>query len=254
MEHVNTFTQPVSKGRIQPGLVMTMAYHLFPGVLIAGFYLAVRPYLMRHGFPAMAAMLLAIFCVAIPVELSELIRCGYQRNGRLSLEGIVTFNRRMPARKIIGWTILFVIFAVVTSQLVSGIDIRISAYLHNWLPDWFFLNDPASFTGYSRNILMWTLIANLVLNGFLAPVVEELYFRGFLLPRLGSLKKWAPIINSLLFTIYHFWQPYAYFSIFVIFTPLFWLVWKKQSVNLSIAAHCTMNILGNLFLFAGIFH
>ena len=34
-----------------------------------------------------------------------------------------------------------------------------------------------------------------LLNGFFGPFVEELYFRGYLLPRIPSSKRWAPLIN-----------------------------------------------------------
>jgi len=53
-------------------------------------------------------------------------------------------------------------------------------------------------------------------------------------------------------TLYHFWQPYAYLSIFVVMAPLAWLVWRKQNLYLGIAMHCALNVLGNLVLFAGI--
>jgi hypothetical protein len=34
-----------------------------------------------------------------------------------------------------------------------------------------------------------------LLNGVIGPVVEELYFRGFLLPRMEGLGRWAPLVN-----------------------------------------------------------
>jgi AcrR family transcriptional regulator len=39
-------------------------------------------------------------------------------------------------------------------------------------------------------------------------VVEELYFRGYLLPRISRFGGWAPVINCCLFALYHFWQPF----------------------------------------------
>ena len=37
------------------------------------------------------------------------------------------------------------------------------------------------------------------MSGIAVPVVEELYFRGFLLPRLSRLGIWAPILEMALF-------------------------------------------------------
>ena len=99
---------------------------------------------------------------------------------------------------------------------------------------------------------MITLIVNLVLNGIVAPVIEELYFRGYLLPRLSRFGILSPLISSVLFTVYHFWQLYAYASIFLVMTPLIYLVWRKQNIYLGIAAHCALNIIGNLMLFGAI--
>jgi membrane protease YdiL (CAAX protease family) len=47
------------------------------------------------------------------------------------------------------------------------------------------------------------LLLGLVLSGVVAPVVEEMYFRGYLLPRLSRLGRWAPVLNVTLFALYH---------------------------------------------------
>jgi len=64
---------------------------------------------------------------------------------------------------------------------------------------------------YERG-LVWTIVAlSLVLN-VAVPRVEELYFRGYLLPRLGRCGRWAPLVNTALFSVYHVWQPWEFFS------------------------------------------
>jgi len=47
------------------------------------------------------------------------------------------------------------------------------------------------------------------LNVILGPLVEELYFRGYLLPRLHRFGIWAPLINISLFAAYHLWKPWT---------------------------------------------
>ena len=47
-----------------------------------------------------------------------------------------------------------------------------------------------------------------LLIGIIGPTVEELYFRGPLLPRIDRLGAWAPVLNSGLFALYHFWSPW----------------------------------------------
>jgi uncharacterized protein len=56
----------------------------------------------------------------------------------------------------------------------------------------------------------WYGFAMLVANVFLAPVVEELVFRGLLLPRMrGTFGRWDVIVNGTLFTLYHLHQPWS---------------------------------------------
>jgi hypothetical protein len=44
----------------------------------------------------------------------------------------------------------------------------------------------------------------LLINVILGPVTEELYLRGYLLPRLYRFGIWAPLINISLFSLYHY--------------------------------------------------
>ncbi|MEE9601175.1 MAG: CPBP family glutamic-type intramembrane protease [Thermoplasmata archaeon] len=46
-----------------------------------------------------------------------------------------------------------------------------------------------------------------MVDGFAAPVVEEPYFRGNLLPRVSHLGRTAPFVSAVLFYAYHFWMP-----------------------------------------------
>jgi uncharacterized protein len=49
---------------------------------------------------------------------------------------------------------------------------------------------------------------------------EELYFRGYLLPRLYRFGIWAPLINISLFSLYHYWTPWGVLSRIVMLLPM----------------------------------
>jgi len=119
--------------------------------------------------------------------------------------------------------------------------------LFDWLPDWYQVRD---FEGYSKKTVTMVLILNLLFNGLLAPVLEEIYFRGYLLPRMDSFGKTAPLINVLLFSLYHFWQPQIYFTLIIALLPMTYLVWKTRSIRLAIITHCGLNIAGALLSLA----
>ena len=88
------------------------------------------------------------------------------------------------------------------------------------------------------------LILQVLIDGVANPVVEELYFRGYLLPRLAHLGWLAPFINTALFTVAHLWQPYAYVTIFVMVLPLTLITWWRKSFYVQMVAHCLANTIG----------
>jgi membrane protease YdiL (CAAX protease family) len=215
--------------------------HLLPGALILAAYLAFYPLTAALGLPALIALLLAVVIAAIPSQLGHLLYQGYRRNGRLSLEGVVVFRRRSPL-----WQyLLFVPLGIIWSFGWYGALASLSDWLiHNvfsWTPDWFTRADLAT---SDRTILVGTLAALLLLNGFIGPIVEEMYFRGYLLPRLARYGKAAPWINLSLFTLYHVWQPWLYPTVFVALASLVFPVWWTRNMRIGVIIHCALNLIG----------
>ena len=113
------------------------------------------------------------------------------------------------------------------------------------MPDWvrqpFGFEDPGR---YSSGALVTTAVLFVALNGIIGPTVEELYFRGHLLPRIDRLRAWAPVLNASLFTLYHFWSPWQ-LPVRVLQTlPFIYAVWRTRSIYLGIVVHCPMNTIG----------
>ena len=74
---------------------------------------------------------------------------------------------------------------------------------------------------------------------------EELYFRGYLLPRIDRYGIWAPVLSTFLFSIYHVWTPWRWPQIAIGFLPLALAAWRTRSIYVSMIAHVTVN---NVFL------
>jgi membrane protease YdiL (CAAX protease family) len=98
-----------------------------------------------------------------------------------------------------------------------------------------------------RNI---TLVLAVLLSGFVAPIVEELYFRGFLLPRMEHWGWAAPAVNSLLFAVYHFYFPGNVLGIFVAFLPIAYVVRIKKNWRIGVVVHSMSNLWGVFSVFA----
>ena len=58
------------------------------------------------------------------------------------------------------------------------------------------------------------------------------------------------VINTALFVIYHFWSPWLFVGRMVAFLPLFFAVYKKDSIKLAIAVHCLANFTDVIMLIA----
>lgn len=86
-----------------------------------------------------------------------------------------------------------------------------------------------------------TWAVGLVGAAWLAPFVEELYFRGFLLPRLPLAPTWAPAVNALLFSAYHFWSPWQVLVRTLAIAPMNHAVLKTRSIWVSVFTHSLLN-------------
>ncbi len=93
----------------------------------------------------------------------------------------------------------------------------------------------------------YTLILNLILAGVLAPVVEEVLFRGVI---FGSLQayfgKWtSAVLSAAIFSTLHF-QAYGFFPRFMLGMFLVYLYDKYKSLYPAIGLHALNNIVATL--------
>ena len=88
--------------------------------------------------------------------------------------------------------------------------------------------------------------------GFAGPIVEELYFRGYLLPRLTRFGRWAPLLHAVLFSVYHFWTPWQNPSRILLIGPMAYVVWWKRNLYLAMLAHGALNTIVWIITFGAI--
>jgi len=88
-----------------------------------------------------------------------------------------------------------------------------------------------------------------VLAVVVAPVAEETFFRGFILPgigkRLGNV--WGVVLSALLFSVAHM-QPGALLPIFILGLLLGWLYLRTRSIWPCILTHFAYNSIAILFM------
>lgn len=84
---------------------------------------------------------------------------------------------------------IFVWMAACSVLLYQPLDAFFIKEVFFWVPDSFFLTE--DFSRYSGHALALTWVVGLVFNGIAGPIVEEMYFRGYLLPRISRLGAWT---------------------------------------------------------------
>jgi membrane protease YdiL (CAAX protease family) len=235
----------------QYSLGQSIVLHLLPGALATAVYVLAVPFFTGRGYPSITVLYLPMILSVILVELGYLIYQGQRKNGLLSLDGIVNYRQPIPGWMYIVFPLLILVWGILVTGLVSPIDNLLLNQVFKWLPDWYTLRNVLDIkTIYSRETLLVTAVCALILNGLVGPIVEELYFRGHLLPRLSRFGGWAPLLNVALFSLYHFWTPWMFFSRFVLLMPMVYGVWWKQNIYIGMIAHCLLNLIGTAVLFA----
>ena len=175
--------------------------------------------------------------VLIPIQLGYLyFLAKKRRNPAWSLEGIVLYNRPILWTRYFVWVpailvptaLIFMLFQPATESIKEYIGFDI-------------------FNGYQANtsstVVEIVLIANVLLTALLVPITEELYFRGYLLPRMPrQFGRFGPIAHSFLFSVYHFDSPWMIPVRTLGLLPLIYTTVHTKNVRPGIIAHCLVNL------------
>ena len=237
----------------QHSLVKSFLLHIVPGISVTVVFLLLKPLLDASGYPPLLAFLLAILLIDIPFMLGVMLKEGKKLNGPYSLEGVVLYREK------ISWNKFAVVFigaflgVYILIMLVTPFSNFLAENIFSRLPNWIFLEEQAQYEAYSKNILVLIFTFQLVLTGIILPWVEELYFRGYLMPRISRYEKWTPLLGGLFFGLYHIWQLYSFPTVFLLGAALGYVVWWKKDIRLSIGLHVFANALGRvMFLMAAL--
>ena len=128
------------------------------------------------------------------------------------------------------------------------VDDSIKKNVFDWLPNWYMYDEEFK-NGYTKQALMVTGILRIFFDGLILPYIEEIYFRGYLLPRIKVKGIFTPILATVLFAIYHFWQPWNYPSLLIISAILVFPAWYFKNYKISLYIHVIINFLGAILFY-----
>lgn len=217
---------------------------LFPGlmtilvaIVFANPFLGLNLPLLLVGIIAMAGL------GNVPTELCilKIIACKENRK----IKDIILYKNKTSMKKYILSIVITFIFAGTVFVLFEPYENKLWDYfkIFDFIPDWF-RSDKINMQEYNNMKII--VVLYYFLNGFIAPFVEEIYFRGYLLPRMGSFGKFAPLLNVIIFSLYHLFSPWQIITRIIALTPMAYSVWMNKDVKIGIMAHCLLNIVGNI--------
>ncbi|MCJ7569357.1 MAG: hypothetical protein MUO58_17730, partial [Anaerolineales bacterium] len=156
--------------------------HLLPGLIFAGFFFVLSHVFIQHGYTGYLALLISVPVCLAPMELGVMLFWSSRFTGRRGVMEAVVYRRQGTAAEYIVLPLLLFIWWGVLSIPMSPIYQYVETHLAIFLPSW--TTQEAlirGLIGVSQTQRSITLGLGVILSGFVAPIVEELYFRGFLL-------------------------------------------------------------------------
>ena len=209
---------------------------LVPGLLSTACAAFLAPVLRQHGLPGNLALDLSP--VVLVGELGLLLVLGWRRNGRLSLRGIVGFRRRLPLRRLLAVLAVLYLAMLALYLLMQPVIELLETRVFGWVPDWLG-GEPVGEPGPAGVALL--VIGTAVFNTIVDPIIEEMYFRGHLLPRMPIAGFGAIALNAALFSAQHLWQPELFFYVFGCQLLLMIALVRFGDLRISMAGHCLVN-------------
>lgn len=224
----------------QHPLSLSIVLHLLPGILTGAALFLLAPITQRNGLPSLWAHGIADLVIILPFIFGLLFYIGYKRNGSLSLDGVVLYRERIP-----WWQYLIFVPVVFFSTAIVPLLAPVSNFIFDSLFSWWPAMYDLSFDlrGYSPSIITATFIFNFLIIGLLVPIAEEIYFRGYLLPRLSRFGFWAVPIHTILFGLFHVWTPWMAVARAIGVIPLAYITQRKQNIYIGIIVHILINTL-----------
>ncbi len=237
----------------QQSLLKSIALHILPGALVTLGFIALKPLLDSCGYPPLLAFLLAILLIDLPFMWGVMSYEGRRLNGRFSLDQVVLYREKVSWRSFIVIFIGAFLVAFFLISLTNPVTEFLKVQVFSGLPQWMFFEEQSQYHVYAKDMLITIFIFQVILTGIVLPWTEELYFRGYLLPRISRYGKWTPPIGGVLFGLYHGWQVYGFVGVFLLGAVLGYVVWWKRDIRLSISLHIVANTFTRLaFLFVAL--
>ena len=219
--------------------------HLGPGIGFTALLIWVSQVFVQHGLTAYLAEVLLVPLILTPMLAGIVLLWNARQGEGLSLIRSLTYRKHGSVRDYVLWPTLLYLMWVGGSFVTVPLSDALQQLCLAWFPHQ--LTTEAMFAGLEATppgLRMPTLLAGVLCSGLVAPLVEEAYFRGFLLPRMRHLGLAAPALSAFLFGLYHFFSPWSLPVIFLAFLPVAYVVQATGNYRIAVVVHAMLNLTG----------
>ena len=215
----------------------TVLLHLAPGVLGLLGYVLLLPVTRALGLPSAAALAAVGLLVVPAVQIGTLRVLRHRR----PLEPVIALRSRQSVARTFGWVALEIALAGAAFVLMAPVTRSLQTRLFGWWPDAWAIGLGTD-GQYASGALLATAALLLLGTVIVAPVVEELYFRGYLLPRMPQrLGRWRVPAHVALFAAYHLWSPWLIPTRVLAILPLAYIAVRTRDVRIGVVTHVILN-------------
>jgi membrane protease YdiL (CAAX protease family) len=219
----------------QHPLSISIILHLLPGILTGIAFFLLGPLFHNLNLPSFVALSVANLTVLVPSMFVILYYLGYRRNKRFSLDGVVLYRERVSWKQYLLFVPLVFLVSGLLIVFLSPISNFFAERFFSWWSDIYKLSPDLS--QFSKSTLVFSCLILFLAGVLAAPIAEEMYFRGYLLPKLSRFGLWAIPMNSLLFALFHIWTPWMFVARTIGLIPLIYVTQKKQNIYIGMIAH-----------------
>ena len=219
-----------------PTLILTTVY------VIAGF-----SGFMQNTIPSLLLFFLCAALILFPIEIGIVLSASKKEHGNYSLKSAFARHNPMSWWKVFLYGSLLFGFAGIMSATLAPLENKLFAPISNQLaqitPAYFDWTNIENLKQYSQGIMLLTCVGYFVFNVIVGPITEELFFRGYLTSKISRFGNWAPLIVTVLFSLYHLWLPFNNLFRIAVFFPAAWVAWKHKNIYIAMVFHCLCNLL-----------
>lgn len=213
--------------------------HLFPGIALSMMYIFISKVGLFAEYPRLVILGFSTIFSIIPIELGVLFYIAKKEEGTVNIFKILGLKGKLKVKELIFYTLSLIIVGGMLLFALKPLSDYFLKTIFSWVPSWYnFVQDMSLF---SKNYILVSILISFFIFTLIVPIIEELYFRGFLLARMKWMGNYSVLFNVMLFSVYHFYQPWMIITRFAAMLPLYYFVYKKDSLKLGIIVHCLAN-------------